>query len=441
MRFALNAGSITTGAFSMSEGWEAADLILREENGAESRFKASARLGMRRERSSTVRLEGKDLKALALQAVSGYFHGAFRISKAEIRRLKNAYEQRDALCDYGSGILNLECDADISQYIREALLLARSEGYARMLGTLPNNFLHVRQMADYIKRMAADCGLSCRMLGDERLEELRCGGILAVNQGSDAPAALAVLGWRQNDSTPTALVGKGVMFDSGGYHLKNPNEMQGMQSDMCGAATVAEAMECIARIGSSKSVIAVLPLVENVVSARSVKMGDVITTMSGKTVEVCNTDAEGRLILCDALTYAQQIGGAKEVWDVATLTNGCQSALGNEVGGWFCNSDSTARRFESACSLGGEPFWRLPLDDRYHRALKWSEVADLANYAPGYGATASIAACYLNEFIEPGTHWLHLDIVGPATQRSVCDTECRGARGFGLRTLIQLLQG
>ena len=229
MRFALNAGSIATGAFSMSEGWGETEMTLRTENGAENNFKASARLGMRREGEWIVRLEGKALKELVTLAVRGYFHGAFRISKEEIRRLKDVYGQRDALCDYGSGKLYLECDADISEFIRESLILARVEGYARMLGTLPNNFLHVCQMADYVKRMAADCGLSCRVLSDERLKELHCGGILAVNQGSDAPAALAILGWRKNDEATTALVGKGVMFDSGGYHLKKPEKMAEMQ--------------------------------------------------------------------------------------------------------------------------------------------------------------------------------------------------------------------
>ena len=440
MRFELNSSSVATGAFSENVGQDAAELILRLEDGAEKIVGATARLGMRREGKNVVRLDGDDAENLAAQAVRGYFHGAFRISKDAIRCLKDVYAQRDALCDYGCGTLCIDCNADVSAGIRRGLTLARCEGYARMLGTLPNNFLHVREMVDYVTHMAADCGLSCRILGDEALKTLRCGGILAVNQGSDEPAALAVLEWRPNGGAPTALVGKGVMFDSGGYHLKDLDGMKGMQSDMCGAATVAETMEYAARAGLSQPVIAVLPLVENVISAGSVKMGDVITTMSGKTVEVYNTDAEGRLILCDALTYAQQIGGAREVVDLATLTYGCQSALGDEVGGWFCNDRDTARRFEDAFERSGEAFWRLPLHERYHQALKWSEVADLANYAPGYGAAASTAACFLEEFIEPDTRWLHLDVVGPATRRGGCDAECKGARGFGLSTLISLLQ-
>lgn len=439
MRFELNANSILTGAFSASEGQGEAVLTLSAEVGAERNIEAAARLGMRREGASVVRLEGENANDLAAQAVRGYFHGAFRISKDAIRGLKDVYAQRDALCDYGPGALCIDCDSDVAEGIRAGLTLARCEGYARMLGTLPNNFLHVRQMADYIRHMAADCGLTCRVLGDGELKMLGCGGILAVNQGSDAPAALAVLEWRPCDGAPVALVGKGVMFDAGGYHLKNLDGMNGMQSDMCGAATVTEAMEYIARTGASRPVIAVLPLVENVISARSVKMGDVITTLSGKTVEVYNTDAEGRLILCDALTYAQRMG-AKDVADIATLTYGCQSALGDETGGWFCNDETVSRSFERLIGKTGEPFWRLPLHERYHRALKWSEVADLGNYAPGYGAAASTAACFLEEFIEPGTRWLHLDIVGPATRRGGCDTECKGARGFGLSTLVGLVQ-
>ena len=440
MRFELNANSAATGAFSANGGQGEADLILRAADGAEKIVGETARLGMRRKDATVVRLEGEDAENLAALAVRGFYHGAFRISKDAIRGLKDVYAQRDELCDYGCGTLCIDCDADVSAGIRRGLTLARCEGYARMLGTLPNNFLHVRQMADYVRRMAADCGLSCRILSDEALKSLCCGGILAVNQGSDESAALAVLEWRPNDGAPTALVGKGVMFDAGGYHLKNLDGMKGMQSDMCGVAVAAEAMEYAARTGLTSPVIAVLPLVENVISAGSVKMGDVITTMSGKTVEVYNTDAEGRLILCDALTFAQQIGGAKVVADIATLTYGCQSALGDEVGGWFCNDERMARRFEDAFERSGEAFWRLPLHERYHQALKWSDVADLASYAPGYGAAASTAACFLEEFIEPGTRWLHLDVVGPSTRRGGCDAECKGARGFGLSTLIGLLQ-
>lgn len=396
-----------------------------------------AELGMRRQGVHAVRLKGQDCDGLAELAVRAFFHGAYRISKDALRApIKNVFAARDALCDYGEGALCIECDQDVSKGVKRGLLLARCEGYARTLGNLPNNFLHVREMARYLSDMAEDCGLSCRILGGRELRELGCGGILAVNQGSADEANLAVLEYRPEgtEGVNVALVGKGVMFDTGGYHLKDTDGMKGMHCDMCGAANVAEVMEYLARTGGSQSVAAVLPLVENVISADAVKMGDVISTMAGKTVEVYNTDAEGRLILCDALTYAQRMG-AKTVIDLATLTYGCQSALGDEIGGYFCNDEALAKRFEALTAASGEGFWRLPLAERYHQALKWSECADLANYAPGYGAAASTAACFLEEFIEPGVKWLHLDVVGPAVRRGACTAECKGARGFGLPTL------
>jgi len=344
---------------------------------------------------------------------------------------------RDELCDYGAGSLVIDCDSDIYDALGRAAILARCEGYARMLGNLPGNYLRAADMERYLTDMAQACGLTMRVLGDAELSELGCGGILSVNQGSSTEAKLVVLEHRPNDNEPVALVGKGVMFDAGGYHLKDIGGMNGMKFDMCGAATVAACMEYLARSKSDSNVIAVLPLVENVISPDAVKMGDVITTLSGKTVEVYNTDAEGRLILCDALTYAQRLG-AKTVADLATLTNGAHSALGDDCGAYFCNDEAMARSVEAIAGKCGENVWRMPLAKRYHDALKWSEVADIANYAPGFGAAASTAACFLEEFIEEGTKWVHIDAVGPSSRRGGSAVECRGATGYGLKMLAQI---
>ena len=374
----------------------------------------------------------------AQMVVRAYRHGAYCISREAIRTLTgDVFAARDALCDFGEdGLSVIGPEAGRAQ----GECFARCEAYARTLGNLPNNFLHVRQMADYLRNMAADCGLSCRVLGQEELRALGAGGILAVNQGSGEEANLVILEYRPEGAEQEksiALVGKGVMFDAGGYHLKDIHGMEGMKMDMCGAANVAEVLEYAARVGGKVPLIGVIPLVENVVSDRAVKMGDVITTMSGQTVEVYNTDAEGRLILCDALTYAQRMG-AETVVDLATLTYGCQSALGDEIGGYFCNDEALAAKFEALCSEAGEAFWRLPLADVYRKALRWSDCADLANYAPGAGAAASTAACFLEAFIQPGTRWLHLDVVGPAVRRGDSDGECKGARGVGMAVLAAL---
>lgn len=440
MRIALNAENFAAGTFDVFAPAGAPDLVLNGQTPGEI-FAESAKLGMRREGLAVVRAEGENFAEAVAMALMGYFHGAYRFSKSALKQWDGSvFEMRDALCDHGCGTLVLDCDGDAYGALSRAALLARCEGYARTLGNLPNNYLHAAQMEEYLTDMAGACGLSVRVLGGRELAELGCGGILAVNQGSSAEAKLVVLEHRPNAGDPIALVGKGVMFDAGGYHLKDISGMNGMKLDMCGAATVAACMEYLARSGMDKNVVAVMPLVENVISADAVKMGDVLTTLSGKTVEVYNTDAEGRLILCDALTYAQQLG-AKQVVDLATLTNGAHSALGDDCGAYFSNDESAAHSVEAIARNAGELVWRMPLAKRYHDAIRWSEIADLANYAPGFGAAASTAACFLEEFIEQGTVWVHIDAVGPSNRRGGSATECRGATGYGLRMLAQIAAG
>lgn len=442
MRISLNGEHLVKGTFNAFGAAGETCLTVSDES-AEKVFAEAAKLGMKREGVCVVRVEGENPSAAAAQALMGYFHGAYRFSKAALRRVdrwkkdREVFAMRDELCDYGSGELVIDCDADVYDALGHAAILARCEGYARMLGNLPNNYLHVAQMEKYLTDMADGCGLKVRVLGEAELTELGCGGILAVNQGSSAEAKMIVLEHRVSDGASIALVGKGVMFDAGGYHLKDINGMNGMKFDMCGAANVAGVMEYVARSKSEKNVIAILPLVENVISPDAVKMGDVITTLSGKTVEVYNTDAEGRLILCDVLTYAQRLG-AEYVIDLATLTYGAHGALGDDCGAYFCNDEPLARIFENIARKTGELVWRLPLAERYHEALKWSEVADLANYAPGFGAAASTAACFLEEFIEEGAKWVHIDAVGPSSRRGGSATECKGATGYGLRMLAQI---
>lgn len=439
MRIWLNAENLSRGTFNAFGAAGEPALVLRGEE-SQIAFARCAKLGMKREGLSVIRIESQDAPRMAKMALMGYFHGAYRFSKSALRKLNgNVFELRDELCDYGAGVLAIDCDEDVYDALGHAALLARCEGYARTLGNLPSNYLHAEQMQQYLSEMAADCGLEMRALGDAELKAIGCGGILSVNQGSDAEAKLIVLEHRAEGEKPLALVGKGVMFDAGGYHLKDIGGMNGMKFDMCGAATVAACMEYLARSNSDASVIALLPLVENLISPKATKMGDVITTLAGKTVEVYNTDAEGRLILCDALTYAQQLG-AQRVVDLATLTYGAHTALGDDCAAYFSNDEVSAQRFENAARASGELAWRMPLAERYHEAVKWSDVADLANYAPGFGAAACTAAGFLEEFVASGTAWLHIDAVGPSSRRSSAATEAKGATGFGLRTLAQICE-
>ena len=430
----------------------AAELRLSADGEAARAFEAAAALGMRRA-PCAIRLEGEGeaLEALARGTVRAYFHGAYRMSREAVRARLSAcggkdageglYAQIDAFADFGEAALELDCDADVAEAARRGWLFALCESRARTLGNLPANLLGAEAMARYLSDMASARGLSCRALGDAELRALGCGGILAVNAASGRPAKLVELESRPDGDAraPVALVGKGVMFDAGGIHLKDIRSMEGMKFDMCGAASAAELVEFAALAGGAPPLIAVLPLVENAVGPNAARMGDVISTLSGQTVEIYNADAEGRLVLCDALTYAQR-RGARTVIDMATLTNGCHAALGDEVAGWFANAEPLAERFARALARSGEPMWRLPLMDCYREAIAWTDCADFANYAPGKGAAASVAACFLERFIEPGTQWAHVDMVGPAVRRGTGRTECAGARGFGMATVAALIE-
>lgn len=288
--------------------------------------------------------------------------------------------------------------------------------------------------------MAKDCKITCRVLGDRELKELGAGGLLAVNQGSRREAAMVVLEYEGAPAEKKiGLVGKGLMFDAGGYHLKSIDGMNGMKYDMCGAAGILETMEFLAKNQVEKNLIAVLMLAENVISPDAVKMGDVITMLSGNTVEVYNTDAEGRLVLADGLTFVQR-AGAEKVVDLATLTYGAQSALGDYVTALFVNQDVAEKEWKKAAALTEERFWRLPMDESYHQMLTWSQCADFANYAPGRGAAASTAASFLENFIEEGTQWVHLDMVGPSVNRSESDELVQGATGAGISTIIRYIE-
>lgn len=407
---------------------------------------------------------GTDPESMLELAATALCDGAYRFSKDALRELnpQEIFEQRDRLADYGKAEFSFvipigggqenreQRDGEQDLPMSEAEFMRQAEqavnrgyrkgickGYARTLGNLPNNYLHTEEMVTYAEKLADKLGISCRILGNRELEELGCGGLLAVNQGSRREAAMAVLEYQGAPEEETvALVGKGLMFDSGGYHLKSIDGMKGMKYDMCGAAGVLEAMEIHVENKVRKNLMAVLLLAENVISPDAVKMGDVVTTLAGKTVEVYNTDAEGRLVLCDGITYAQN-QGASLVIDLATLTYSAQAALGDAITGLFTNDDHTCEQWMDAAGSTGEKFWRLPLDEIYHRQLEWSICADFANYAPGKGAGASVAACFLEKFVRENTRWVHLDMVGPSVVRSETDEMAEGASGVCIDTIVK----
>ena len=265
---------------------------------------------------------------------------------------------------------------------------------------------------------------------EARIREERFGGLLAVAAGSDEPPAFVVAEYRRGGEAPTlALVGKGVTFDSGGLSLKPSSSMEDMKADMTGAAIVLATMQAVARLGLRVNLVGYLVVTENMLGGRAMKLGDVLTMRNGKTVEVLNTDAEGRLILADALSFAVE-GKPDRVLDLATLTGACMVALGTKIAGLFSNDEPFAQAVQAACRQSGERVWRLPLDDDFQDALK-SHVADLKNVGGKWGG-AITAAKFLQQFVGE-TPWVHLDIAGPSWADSDGATRDVGGTGCYVR--------
>jgi len=283
---------------------------------------------------------------------------------------------------------------------------------AKDLGNLPGNICTPTYLAKQAEAMAKAAGLDIDVLDQADIEKLGMGSFLSVAKGSDEPPRFIVIHHKGGDATqkPVVLVGKGITFDSGGISLKPGAEMDEMKYDMCGAASVIGALRAAAELKLPLNVIGLIATCENMPSGRANKPGDVVTSMSGQTIEILNTDAEGRLILCDALTYAEKLDPACVV-DIATLTGACVIALGHVATGLLSNQDSLARELLHAGEAAADRCWQLPLWDDYQELLK-SNFADMANIGGRAGGTIT-AACFLSKFAEK-YHWAHLDIAGTA---------------------------
>ena len=317
-------------------------------------------------------------------------------------------------------------------------ILADAQNFTRDLVNEPANLMTPTILADRARAMAAESGLDCEVLDQDRMRQLGMGSLLGVAQGSVEPPALIVVRYRPASPPPTAdhlgLVGKGVTFDTGGVSIKPAEGMEKMKYDMAGGAAVLGAMRAVARLKPAIPVTALVPAVENMVGARAQRPGDIVTSLSGKTVEVLNTDAEGRLILIDALTYAQRLGCTHLV-DAATLTGAIVVALGHVNIGAFTNNDAMLARVMAAARAEGEKTWHMPLDEDYKDLLK-SAFADLANIGGRWGGAVS-AAWFLREFTGD-TPWVHLDIAGTAWLDEAKPHLAKGPTGVCVRTFTNL---
>jgi leucyl aminopeptidase len=310
---------------------------------------------------------------------------------------------------------------------------------ARNLVHLPANLLTPTDMAEYALELAEKYDFESEILDKEEIEKLGMGAFLAVNQGSTEEPKMIVLKYQGKEdwSDVIGLVGKGITFDTGGYSLKTKDGIVGMKTDMGGAAAVLGAMEIIGELKPEQNVIAVIPSTDNMVSADAFKPDDVITSMSGKTIEVLNTDAEGRLVLADAMTYAKQ-NGANYLIDVATLTGGVIIALGMDKTGALTNHEELFEQVLEASYEAGEFIWRLPYTEKDKARVRGSKIADLNN-SPGREGHAIMGGAFVGEFAE-GTPWVHLDIAGTAVTSKEYDLGPSGATGVMARTLALVVE-
>ncbi|KPQ16679.1 MAG: leucyl aminopeptidase [Rhodobacteraceae bacterium HLUCCO18] len=316
--------------------------------------------------------------------------------------------------------------------------LADGVFFTRDLVNEPSNVLTT---TDFAKRLEGliDHGVEVEVLEEVDLEKLGMRTLLAVGQGSESPSKVVVMQWKGGgDEPPLALVGKGVVFDTGGISLKPAGGMEDMTMDMGGAGTVAGAMKAIAGRKAKANVVALVGLVENMPDGRAQRPGDVVKSMKGDTVEVINTDAEGRLVLCDVMWYAQERFKPSGMIDLATLTGAIIISLGHENAGVFSNNDAFCNAFLKAAKTEGEGAWRMPLGQAYDDKLK-SRIADMKNVG-GRDAGSITAAQFLGRFVKDDCPWIHLDIAGVASVKSDTTLAPKGATGWGVLALDRLVR-
>ena len=391
----------------------------------------TARLRSMRSAAFLVR-EGLDPIAAAQMSADGMSAAEFDAGTYKSERDAGEFPERTVIVSPGAD------EAALAAAVFRGRTLGESANFARSLANEPANVLTPREFAARVAAMCESVGLTAEVLDEHQIRELKMGLLLGVAQGSAEPPRLVVI--RHDppgapESPVLGFIGKGVTFDTGGVSIKPADGMERMKDDMAGGAAVAAAMRTLALLKAPRRVIGVIPMTENMVGGKATRPGDVLTGASGTTVEIINTDAEGRLILGDAIWYAQELGATHMV-DVATLTGACMVALGRTASGLFGAPDSWVDTVRAAGTSAGDRLWPLPLHDEYRDLLR-SEIADIINSA-GRWAGAITAAMFLKEFVRKDRLWAHLDIAGTAWAEERRAYQAKGATGVAVRTLVEL---
>jgi leucyl aminopeptidase len=373
--------------------------------------------------------ERLDRPAVAQAIAEGIVLGAYRYTE-----LKSDPEPSRiaSVLVVGRGGQRVGAALERGRAIAEAVCLARD------LVNQPGGTLTPAAFAARAEELAASAGFSAEVLDKAAIEDQKLGGLLGVNRGSDQEPRFVRLAWEPERPRGTvALVGKGITFDSGGLSLKTTDSMVGMKGDMAGAAAVLATFSALGSVRPPVRVLGFLPLTDNMPGGDATRVGDVLRIRNGTTVEVLNTDAEGRLVLADALSLAGE-AEPDAIVDLATLTGACMVALGTGIAGLMGNHDGFVDQVRAAADTAGEPVWPLPLPDELRCQLD-SEVADMKNVAAARWGGALIAGLFLERFVPEGTPWAHLDIAGPADAAEDGSESRKGGTGFGVRTLLRLL--
>ena len=375
--------------------------------------------------------EGLDAAAATRALVEGAYIGDFDPDTYRSDRKDQSIEQLTIVA--GSGVKEAVLEAGL----REGVILGEAQNFTRSLVNEPGNVMTPTVLGQRAAEMCAQYGLSCEVYGADKIKELKMGAFWGVTKGSQEPPALIVMSYEPKGAPATpvlGLVGKGITFDTGGISIKSADGMEKMKYDMAGGAAMIGAMQAIAQLKPAVKVIGIVCAAENMPSGTAMKPGDIQIAMSGKSIEIINTDAEGRLVLADGLAYARQLG-ATHLIDAATLTGACVVALGMVNAGSFSNDDETYRHFTDASQISGERFWRLPVEDEYKEFIK-SNIADIMNTGGSRWGGAITAAMFLKEFAED-TPWIHLDIAGLAWSEEAKPWMAKGPSGFAVRTITE----
>ncbi len=428
------AGSCETALLHAPDGFKAKRILLvglgklstaevRKAAGTAVRFAKPRKL---RELSIAIP-EGLAPAAATRAVVEGAYVGDFDPDTYRSDRKDQSIEQLNVV---GSG-------AQVEAGLREGVILGEAQNFARSLINEPSNVMTPTVLGERAAAMCQQVGLKCEVYGADKLKELKMGAFWGVTKGSQEPPALIVMTYEPKGASAApvlGLVGKGITFDTGGISIKPADGMEKMKYDMSGGAAMIGAMQAIAQLKPAVKVIGIVCAAENMPSGSAMKPGDVQIAMSGKSIEIINTDAEGRLVLADGLAYARQLG-ATHLIDAATLTGACVVALGMINAGVFSNDEETYRHFTEALETSGERFWRLPVEDDYRDQIK-SSIADIMNTGGSRWGGAISAAMFLKEFAED-TPWIHLDIAGVAWSEEQKPWMAKGPSGIAVRSITE----